>query len=331
MTARLLQPLTIRSMLLNSRLVMPPMATAKAAPVGTVSPEILAYYREKAAGGYFGLIVIEHSYVSPEGKASARQLSAAEDGVVPGLRELAQIIHAAGTKAVVQLSHAGSATTPEIIGTTPLAPSPILNPRKGSWPTEMEAADIARVVEAFAQAAHRCREAGFDGVEIHSAHGYLLNQFYSPLTNQRTDEYGGDWEGRIRIHLEIIRAVRSAVGPDFPIFLRLGASDFRKGGTTIEDSKLAAIKFVAAGVDVIDVSGGFCGYVHPEDQGQGYFAGLAEAIRGQVSVPVILTGGVTEAAAAERLLHEGKADLIGVGRAVMADSGWAQRAVESLR
>jgi len=176
----------------------------------------------------------------------------------------------------------------------------------------------------------RSKRAGFDGVEIHAAHGYLLNQFFSPLTNKRSDEYGGNVKNRIRMHLEVIQAVRAAVGKDFPILLRLGVSDFTTGGTTIEDSQIAAREFEKAGVNILDISGGFSGYKVPGLTGQGYFAPLAEAIKKVVSIPVILTGGVTEALAAEKILSEGKADLIGVGRAILRDSKWAQQAVEIL-
>ena len=168
-------------------------------------------------------------------------------------------------------------------------------------------------------------------MEIHSAHGYLLNQFLSPLTNKRTDEYGGDISNRIRIHLQVIQAIRTAVGPDFPILVRLGASDYTEDGTTIEDSKIAARAFEKAGVDIIHISGGFVGYTPPGLAGQGYFAPLSEAIKSVVSLPVILTGGITEGEAAEKFLKEKKADLIGVGRAILQDSTWAEHAIENLR
>jgi 2,4-dienoyl-CoA reductase-like NADH-dependent reductase (Old Yellow Enzyme family) len=174
------------------------------------------------------------------------------------------------------------------------------------------------------------KEAGFDGVEIHGAHGYLLNQFFSPLTNKRTDEYGGVVFGRIRLHLEVIAAVREAVGEEFPLLLRLGASDYMAGGTRIADSTIAAVEFERVGVDILDVTGGLTGYIRPGHDEPGYFAELSEAIKGVVSIPVMLTGGVTEPQHAEKLLAEGKADLIGVGRAILRDSEWAQRAIRSL-
>ena len=328
MATSLLEPIMIRNMRLNNRLVMPPMATGKALPGGFVSPEMLAYYKEKSSGGYIGLVIIEHSYISPEGKASERQLSVADDSAIPGLKELAEIIHGQGSKTVMQINHAGSSATAEIIGTKPVAPSAIDNPLRGSPPRELGKDEISKIVHAFAAAAMRVREAGFDGVELHSAHGFLLNQFFSPLTNGRKDEYGGEVINRIRIHMEIIKAVREAVGQEFLILVRLGASDYREGGTTIDDSMVAARALEAAGVDVLDVSGGFSGF--PETNEQGYFAPLTEALKRTVGIPVILTGGIKDAEIADQLLQEGKADLIGVGRAIMSDSLWAKKAVEKL-
>jgi len=331
MATSLLDPIMIRNMRLNNRLVMPPMATGKAAPDRHVSPDMLAYYKEKSSGGHIGLVIIEHSYISSEGRASERQLCVADDSAIPGLKELAEIIHGQGSKTVMQINHAGSAATAEIIGAKPVAPSAIDNPLRGSTPRELGKNEISMIVSAFTAAAVRVREAGFDGVELHSAHGFLLNQFFSPLTNRRQDEYGGELINRIRIHLEILKAVREAVGQDFLILVRLGASDYREGGTTIDDSMVAARAFEAAGMDVLDVSGGFCGFSIPGAGEQGYFAPLTEALKRVVGIPVILTGGIKDAETADRLLQEGKADLIGVGRAIMSDSLWAKRAVESLR
>jgi 2,4-dienoyl-CoA reductase-like NADH-dependent reductase (Old Yellow Enzyme family) len=329
--SQLLKPLEVGNLKLKNRLVMPPMATSKAESDGKISHEILDYYREKSQGGYISLIIIEHSFIRQDGKASNQQLSVAEDSMVEGLKGLADIIHGNGSKAVMQINHAGSATSNEITGREPVGPSAIPNPRRGNVPHELSIDEIKDIVNAFRDAAIRVKEAGFDGVEIHSAHGYLLNQFFSPLSNKRTDEYGGDVLKRIRIHHEVIKAVRDAVGEDFPILLRLGASDYMDGGSTIEDSKRAVKEFEKAGVNIIDISGGFCGYTVPGLAGQGYFAQLTQAIKQVVNIPVILTGGITEVHAAEELLVEVKADLIGVGRAILKDSNWAKKAVEALK
>jgi NADH:flavin oxidoreductases, Old Yellow Enzyme family len=326
----LLKPLQAGTLKLHNRLVMPPMATAKAESDGKVSQEILSYYKEKTEGGYIALTIIEHSFIKPEGKASRNQLSVSENSTIEGLRKLADVIHQNGSKAIMQLNHAGSAAKEEVIGTTTVGPSAVANIRQGDMPRELTSKEIDDVTQAFYDAARRTKEAGFDGVEIHSAHGYLLNQFFSPLTNKRSDEYGGSVHNRIRIHIKVIEAVRKAVGKDFPILLRLGASDYIEGGTTIEDSKIAAQEFEKAGIDILDISGGFCGYNVPGSTEQGYFAPLTEAIKKVVSIPVILTGGITEVKAAEQLIANNKADLIGVGRTIFKDSKWPQRAIESL-
>lgn len=323
--------LQLGSIGLSNRLVMPPMATAKAMPDGKVSDALLNYYNEKSLGGFLSLIIIEHSYVEPMGQASAQQLSVADDTTLEGLKRLASVIHRNGSKTMMQISHAGSMAMEEIIQAEPVGPSSIANPRKGIIPRELTREEIKKMIISFRDAAQRVKAAGFDGVEIHSAHGYLLNQFFSPLTNHRTDEYGGKVINRIRIHLEIIEAVRDAVGADFPILLRLGASDFVDGGTTIKDSQDAACYFEKAGLDALDISGGFSGYSVPGLSGQGYFAPLSQAIKEVINIPVLLTGGITEAEAAERLLYEQKADLIGIGRAILADSFWAKKALELLK
>jgi len=327
----LLKPLENCKLTLNNRLVMPPMATSKSNQDGHVSKDILDYYDEKSDGGYISLIIIEHSFITQKGKASERQLSVADDSIVEELKELANIIHENGSKTVMQINHAGSCASKNVTGYEPVGPSAIANPRLGNVPEELTIEEIKVIISEFVDAARRTKEAGFDGVEIHSAHGYLLNQFFSPLTNKRTDEYGGDVLGRIKIHLEIIHAVREVVGDEFPILLRLGASDYMEGGSTIEDSKIASVKFEKAGVDLLDISGGFCGYTVPGDTSQGYFSNITQAIKEVVSIPVLLAGGITEVSAAQELLSSGKADLIGVARAIYKDSKWAKNAIESIK
>jgi 2,4-dienoyl-CoA reductase-like NADH-dependent reductase (Old Yellow Enzyme family) len=330
--ALMIEPLRAGTLELKNRLVMPPMATAKADPDGTVTPALLQYYAEKSKGGYLSLVITEHSFVSPEGRAHRNQVSAADDDAVPGLSSLARTIHENGSKAIVQLNHAGGAAQKEITGMNPVAPSAVDAFGRNSLPRELDKKGIAGIVSAFQKAAGRVKKAGFDGVEIHSAHFYLLNQFYSPLSNKRMDEYGGNLKNRIRIHLEIIEAVRTEVGGDFPVLLRLGASDYMEGGSSFEDGAAAAREFEKAGISILDISGGICRYAPPESAGvQGFFAPLTEKIKQSVSIPVILTGGITRADAAEQLLSDGKADLIGVGRAILGDSDWAKHAVESLR
>lgn len=322
------KPLETGQLILKNRLVMPPMATSTSDIDGLVSKELLDYYDEKSQGGYISLIIIEHSFIAPEGKAHQAQLSISSDKDIEGLKKLSDIIHKNGSKTVMQINHAGSAANQDITGYQAVGPSAIVNPRQGVRPKELTKAEIKNIIDEFAAAALRVKKAGFDGVEIHSAHGYLLNQFFSPLTNHRSDEYGGDVLGRITIHLEIIKAIRNSVGDDFPILLRLGASDYMKGGSTIKDSEIAAVEFEKAGISILDISGGFCGFIVKGLSGEGYFSPLTEAIKKVVSIPVILTGGITDVIAAEKLLAEHKADLIGVGRAIYKDSKWAENAIK---
>ena len=243
------------------------------------------------------------------------------------------------------MAHAGSAADRSLAGLELVSASAIPNMRgitkgnksfetvgklgaetDGALAHELSREEIALLVEKWATATRRAKEAGADGCEIHSAHGYLLNQFYSPLTNNREDEYTGKTlDGRIHIHLQIIKAVREAVGKDFVISMRLGACDYGNGGTTIEDSVVAAKRFEEAGLDMLSVSGGMCDYVNPISDEPGWFQDVSGAIKQSVHIPVLLTGGIADGIAAEQLLESGKADLIGVGRALLRDSSWPQK------
>ena len=317
----------IGSLKLKNRLVMPPMATGKA-DAGYVTEELIAYYRDRAQFSAPGLIILEHAFIAPAGRASAGQLSIADTKCVAGLTKLVQAIHKAGSAVFAQLNHAGSGAEPEVPCKN-LSASAVASPRKpeSGVPREMTRAEILMTEADFVRAALRAVKAGCDGVEIHSAHSYLLNQFYSPLTNQRTDEYGPQTlENRLRFHLETVEAVRKAVGPDVPIALRLGGADYLPDGSTESDAVEACRMLEAAGVDLIDLSGGMCGYVRPEHSEPGYFASMSEKVKAAVDVPVLVTGGVKTIADAEQLLAEGKADLIGVGRALYRDAHWREHA-----
>ena len=317
----------IRSLTLKNRLVMPPMATGKSS-AGYVTDELIAYYHDRAQYSAPGLIVLEHAFIAPAGRASAGQLSIADDDCIAGLTKLVRAIHEAGSAVIAQLNHAGSGAEPETPGVN-LSASAVASPRKpdSGVPREMTRAEILLTEADFVRAALRAVRAGCDGVEIHSAHSYLLNQFYSPLTNRRTDEYGPQtMENRLRFHLETVDAVRKAVGQDVPIALRLGGADYLPGGSTEEDAVEACKMLEAAGVNLIDLSGGMCGYVRPEHAEPGYFSSMSEKVKAAVDVPVLLTGGVNTIADAKQLLAEGKADLIGVGRALYRDAHWLEHA-----
>lgn len=330
--AYLKQPLPYARLPLHNRLVMPPLYSAKAMEDGAVSQALLDHYREKTAGGHLGLVIVEHSYIAGDGKAAEHQLSAAEDRCIGPLHTLATEIQKNGSKAVLQLNHAGSYGEESITGTTPVGPSALPNPAKKNAPVPiaLEQSGIDAIVQNFTAAAQRGQKAGFDGVELHCAHGYLLNQFLSPLTNRRADRYGGGVYNRIRLHLEIITAIRTALGPDYPLLLRLGAADYMPGGQTLADSILAAKELCRAGIDLLDISGGMCRYTVKDLKEPGYFTPLSRAVKETVSVPVLVTGGVQVPQDAEEILKSGAADLVGVGRALLKDSTWPQRAMETL-
>lgn len=324
----LLEPLAVGTLALKNRLVMPPMATSKAAPDDSVSQALIDYYAEKSRGGHIGLVITEHCFIAKQGQNRAGQPSVADDSKVDGLARLADVIHANGSKAVMQISHAGGAASAAVTGFDVVAPSNIPSPvGPGEIPRPLTAEEIRDIVIRFAEAAVRVQRAGFDGVELHCAHGYLLDQFFSPMTNKRTDEYGGDVHGRIRLTLEVVSAVREAVGSGFPLLVRLGAADYVEGGNTIADAEVAAVALEAAGVDMLDITGGVTGYIRPGHDEPGYFAELSGAVKRVTTIPVILTGGITEPEHAEALLASGSADLIGVGRAILKDSDWARHAI----
>ena len=327
------KPVMLGNLELPNRLVLPPVTIFKASEEGLIGEVSLQHYREKTEGGAFGLVIVEHSYVSREGRASAGQVSAAEDRTIDGLRQVAETIHRNGSRAVLQLNHAGGYTSREVTGSQPMAPSALrLHPQYTDIPRVMTKEDILAVEEAFVRAAERTKAAGFDGVEIHSAHTYLLNEFYSPLSNRRTDEYGAaSMENRLRIHTEILQKVRGAVGADFPILIRLGGCDYQEGGSTIEDAVAAGVLLQAAGADAIDLSGGLCRYILPDRKEPGYFRDMSIAVQAAVSVPVILTGGVKTVRQAEQLLRDGAADMIGIGRAAMTDYASIRLEMDQLR
>ena len=320
---------------LKNRLIMPPVATYLSTDDGKVTDRLIEYYGERAKGGSIGVIITEHCYISQQGKAKANQLSIANDDDVEGLTRLVNAIHQSGTKAMAQLNHAGATTFEDLTGRRKVSASSVPLPMEGSplnevLPEALTSEGISEIVDCFARAAVRAKAAGYDGVEIHSAHTYLLNQFYSPLTNKREDEYGGSLENRLRLHLEVIKEVRKAIGLDYLISLRLGGCDYMEGGSTIEDAVHAAKILEGAGIDMIDLSGGMCGYRREGHDEPGYFKDMSIPVKAAVSIPVMLTGGIKRICEAEGLLLEEAADLIGVGRELLKDPHWADREMNKL-
>lgn len=331
----LFSPLSFSGLNLKNRVVMPPMATAIEGPGGSQEDNGLpgqatvAHYAERAKNGV-GTIIVEHTYVSQRGKAHRGQLGLDRDDAIESFRRLAYAIKSNGSIAVIQINHVGALGNPEIIMGEPLGPSDVPVPKSDRRPRAMTKQEIASVISLFASCAARAKAAGFDAVEIHSAHGYLLTQFLSPITNKRTDEYGGSLENRARLLLEIVKEVKKKVGDEFPIFVRLGCIDGIEGGITYEDAVQVARMLEQAGVSMIDVSGGFMGS-RPKNAPPGYFVPAARAIKKNVNVPVMVTGGITDPVFAERILRDGNADLIGIGRALLKDPKWVLKARKVLR
>lgn len=326
------EEVTVGSLRLKGRLVMPPMAT-EFSDAGMVTDKLLTHYDMRSKGGYLGLVTVEHSFVSPDGRASKNQISAADDAAIPGLQRLAQTMHRNNTPVILQISHAGSAFRPDVKGIEMIGPSPVFNPHNTNairnglpLPREMDLADIDRMRSLFVSAALRAKKAGFDGVEVHSAHGYLLDAFYSPLTNHRKDAYSGSSiEGRTRLQSEIIRQIRQEAGKDFVISIRFGASDYTEGGADIQEIPQACAIFREAGADMISISGGLCYYTRLGHKEQGWFAELSEKAKQSTDLPVLLTGGIRDYEHAAALVQKGAADLIGLGRALLRDRKLAKK------
>jgi 2,4-dienoyl-CoA reductase-like NADH-dependent reductase (Old Yellow Enzyme family) len=317
---KLFEPARIGSMEVRNRFVRSATWEAMATRDGAVTPRLVDTMAMLAKGGV-GLIISGHAYVRPAGQAGPNQLGAYKDELIPGLRQMAAAAHDHGAKILLQMAHAGYVAAHHLTGGPPLAVSTSVKlddiPRR-----ELAAADIADLVQAFAAAAARSKAAGFDGVQIHSAHGYLFNQFLSPLFNRRTDEYGGVLDNRVRVHLETIRAVRRAVGQDYPLLVKLNSRDFAEGGLELEDSLEAAIRMEQAGLDAVELSGGMTKFSKLASARTGistqakeaYHQEEAKAFKQRLKIPLILVGGIRSLPVAERLATEGICDFVSLSR-----------------
>jgi 2,4-dienoyl-CoA reductase-like NADH-dependent reductase (Old Yellow Enzyme family) len=299
------------------------MQTGRATVEGAITDRLIGFYTRRS--GTLGLLIVEHCYVSETGKLSHKQLGIYDDKLIEGLERLASRIHALATPVVVQISHAGGIAIKEVIGREPAGPSATKLSR------ELSRSEIDDAAEEFAAAAERAIKAGFDGVELHGAHGFLLNQFFSPLLNKREDEYGGSLENRMRFPLMVVDRVRERIKNRLLLY-RLGADDLDPNGTHIEEAVSFASKLEQHGVDVVDVSGGLCGSEPKQLRNvKGYFIPQACEIKEAISVPVIGVGGITQPEYADKLVRDGKVDLVAVGRALWKDPKWAEKAVETLK
>jgi len=351
---KLFEPGTIGKMEVKNRIVMPPMGTGSHDPEGGITDKVIAYYEERAKGGV-GFIITQSSNILPESRMPGRP-SMFDDKFIPQLRKLSDTVHRYDTKVAFQLVHHGRLLTEgrhrapnpdeiKVIGASSIPR--LLNPgiefpktevRPGLWvqdnvpPAVATKEDIKRITQGFAEAARRVKEAGYDAVEIHAGHGYLLSQFLSPLANRRTDEYGGSEEKRARFACDVIEAIRGKVGSDFPIIIRISGSDYVPGGISIEQSARQAPLFVAAGADAIHVSASEQASIDTQYPTFLFPAGSlvadAEKIKKAVNIPVIAVGKIGDPHFAEQVLKEGRADFVAMGRALIADPQLPNKAKE---
>ena len=318
----LLDPLRVKGVTLRNRIVLPPMQSGRATFDGAVTNRLINFYVKRSSE--LGLVIAEHAYISRLGKLSFKQLGIHADDLIEGFEKLTCAVHAVGTPIVLQITHAGAVSNKHVTIDQPAGPSATGKAR------ELQKVELEIVADEFALAAARAVKAGFDGVELHGAHGYLLNQFFSPLFNKRKDEYGGSIENRMRFPLLVAQRVRDTMGSRLLLY-RLGADDLAPKGTQIEDSETFASKLEQSGIDVIDVSGGMCGSDPKQLQRtKGYFVPQARAIKRVVSIPVIGVGRIQDPEYADEIVRRGEVDLVAVGRALLKDPDWAKKAVEKL-
>ncbi len=327
----LFSPFQIGTLELKNRIVMPPMATNFAGTDGKVNDRHIAYYVKRVQGGV-GYVTFEHTGILKEGKASPGMALIDSDEKIPLFKKLVDAIHRKGGKIFIQINHAGRQTSASITGAPIVGPSAIPCPVRKEMPHPLSAKEIQGLVEAFRQAARRVKEAGADGVEVHMAHGYLLCQFLSPFSNQRDDEYGGSPEKRLAMPLQVLKAVRKTVGPDFPIICRLSADEYVDGGLKLDDSIPIAKALEKNGADALHISAciAFSGYLNhpPYYVGEGVFTYLAQGIKGAVKIPVITVGRIRTPELANEVIEDQKADLVSMGRALIADPFLPKKARE---
>jgi 2,4-dienoyl-CoA reductase-like NADH-dependent reductase (Old Yellow Enzyme family) len=337
----LFEPLNLRGLRLPNRIAMAPMCQYSATD-GLPNDWHLVHLGARAAGGS-GLIITEASAVRPEGRISPQDAGIWSGAHVDAWRPITAFITARGAVPAMQLAHAGFKASTYRPWATERGGVP---DSEGGWPvvgagdepfipqyrtpSALTPAGIAEVVEAFAAAAGRALDAGFAAVELHAAHGYLLHEFLSPLTNKRTDAYGGDHAGRTRLLLEVVQAVRTVIGEDVPLLTRISATDWIDGGWTADDSVTLAKELAAAGVDLVDCSTGGISAAATIPLTPGYQVPFAARVRQEAGVPTAAVGLITDPGQAEEILTAGQADLILLGRELLRDPNWPRRAAHDL-
>ncbi len=329
---RLFQEAQINGMRVKNRFVRSATWEGMALDDGSCTPG-LAKMMAELARNEVGLIISSHAFVSPEGKAGPWQLGAHSEEMASGLSGMASAVHEAGGRVILQLAHAGSQTDPNLTGLEPIGPS---RPGEGDDYScrEMELEDIAGVVDAFANGARLAMRAGFDGVQIHAAHGYLLSQFLSPFFNRRTDHYGGDISGRARIVLEVADAIRSATRPDFPLLIKINAQDYLTPGMTAQESLAVCGMLQERGLDAVELSGGTpkSGTRIPprttpirSSQDEAYYLDTAREFKRTMDLPLILVGGIRSFEVARDLVERGETDFVSLSRPLVREPDLIRR------
>jgi len=319
--------------MLRNRILMAPMEKNLATITGGVTQRYIDYCEARAAGGA-ALILLESMYVAPAGKNHHYQLGLHDDGLIPGYQRLVESCHRHGALVGAELQFGGRQTSSAITGAQPVAPSPVPCTvlAGGERPRELSVPEIRALLGKFAEAARRAVVAGFDAIEIHGAHGYLVGQFLSPYSNRRDDEYGGDFARRLRFPLEVIAAVREVIGLDVPLLYRLSAEEYVERGLTLEDTCRIVPHLEAAGIDALDVSAGIyesaVWIAQPMEMPQGCLAPLSREIRRHVKIPVSVAGRISDASVAEGILERGDADFVTLGRALHADPEMPWKSLE---
>lgn len=329
MTDPLFQPIVINGLEVKNRILMPAMHMNMAAKY-TVTDQLAEFYAERARGGA-GMITVGYATIDDR-SGNPGNIGAHRDEFIPGLTRLATAIRENGARSSVQLNHAGRYNHSMLMGgKRPVAPSAIASRLTRETPHELEIDEIREIVASFAQAAGRVKEAGFDAVEILSGTGYLISEFLSPLTNHRTDEYGGSFDNRIRFGLEVVAAVRLVVGKDFPLLVRMNGNEFMKGGTSRQELMEYAVRLAAAGVDALCINVGWHEGQVPQivtEVPRGVYAYLARGIKERVSIPVIASHRINDPEVAMELLADGYCDMVAIGRALIADPFFPEKARE---
>lgn len=316
-------PININSVTIPNRFVVPAMVMGFCDKDGMATERFIAYHKAKAKGGW-GLIITENYAVDPRGIGNPNIPGLWSDEQIKGHSELTKAVHKANGLIMAQIYHAGRQTSFKLTGDRPLAPSAITCPVMNEKPRELSIWEVEELIEKFGDCAYRAKTAGFDGIEIHGAHGYLVNQFISPVTNKRIDKYGGSLHNRMRFALEIIANIKEKAGCDFPVIFRISAREFIPGGITVEDSLAIAKLLENAGVDAIHVSAGtYAGgryyIIPPAAVSHGWNVHAAKIIKQTVSIPIITVGRINDPLLAEAIIVSEAADLVSMGRASLAD------------